>query len=161
MSHKQSQQIAPAAALFLVFAFGLAVGRFSGPAVAQAQEADGPVLSENSANEINAAGRALSVAREQLTADGLYNAAATPVNPFLILSGGGDAVADLEAGQGVDPETFAALYAGRATDEVKAKLTRSDDGHLLYDGVMIRMYPIEKLENMYAQREQLQAGEGF
>ena len=151
--------------LFLVataFAAGLIFGRTSDVTVATAQDAaGGQGVSENAATEIRSAGRAIQAAGDELRADGQYNPATTVPSPFLILSGGGDAVADLDAGDGVDPDTFAALYAGLASDEVKPKLSTDDDGRLLYNGKPVRMYSIKKLQAMYKMRSQLEASEGL
>ena len=149
-----------------VFAAGLLFGRLSQPATAMAQDdaaAEPPApLSEASTNEVRASVRALESARDELEREGRYEPATTGVNPFLVLSGGGSAVEDLEGDQGVDPETFAALYAGRASDAVKEHLATDDDGRLLYKGTAVRMYSIEKLRRMYTQRDRLSADDaGF
>ena len=144
------------------FAAGLFLGRAAEPPRANAQEEAGPAaLSESAATEIRSAGRALQAAADELQADGALNNAASVLSPFLVLSGGGDAVADLEAGEGVDPSTYAALYAGLAADEVKEKLSTDDDGRLLYDGKPIRMYSITKLKDRFAAMERLRNSEGF
>ena len=147
------------AAFALVFAGGALFGRLGDPSAAFAQDdADQPAeLSEAAVNEVRASVRALETARDELEASDAYRTVTTGVNPFLVLSGGGDAMADLESENGVDPETFAALYAGRATDEVKEMLSVDDDGRLLFKGKAIRMYSIEKLKAVYAERDRFAA----
>ena len=66
-----------------------------------------------------------------------------------------DAISDLETGRGVDPETFAALYAEQATDEVRLKLTRDDQGRLLYNGKLVQMYSISRLKTAFAAKNAL------
>ncbi len=56
--------------------------------------------------KLGAAIAALGEAADSLKADGNYETITQGVNSFLILSGGGNAKADLESGQGVDPETY-------------------------------------------------------
>ena len=143
------------------FAAGLFFGRATEPPAAAAQDGEKAALSESAATEIRSAGRALQAAADELQTDGLLNNAASVLSPFLVLSGGGDAVADLEAGEGVDPSTYAALYAGLAADEVKEKLTTDDDGRLLYNGKPIRMYSITRLRDRFAAMERLRNSEGF
>ena len=58
----------------------------------------------------------------------------TAINAFLVLSGGGNALDDLESGHGVDPETFAALYAGLAIPEIGDHLAKDDQSRLTYKG---------------------------
>ena len=73
-------------------------------------------------------------------------------NSFLVSTGGGDAVADLESGRGVDPETFAALYADLATDEIAQHLAKDGEGRLTYKGKLVRIYPIARLKELFTKR---------
>ena len=66
-----------------------------------------------------------------------------------------DAVADLDSGQGVDPVTFAGLYAGRAIQEVADHLSYDEEGRLLYKNKVVRMYSIERLKRLFAQQDLL------
>ncbi len=77
------------------------------------------------------------------------------VNAFAVLSGGADAKQDLETGRGVDPETFAALYAEQATDEIAAHVSKDEQGRLTYKGKIVRMYSISRLKQMFAKRATL------
>jgi hypothetical protein len=63
-----------------------------------------------------------------------------------------DAAEAAMAGRGVDPETFAGLYAGLAVDEVASELAHDDEGRLTYKGKLVRMYPISRLKRLFAQR---------
>jgi hypothetical protein len=74
------------------------------------------------------------------------------MNTFAILTGGSHAVRDLETSAVVDPETFAALYANLATDNVAVELGRDADGRLTYKNKVVRMYPVSTLRGRYAVR---------
>ena len=111
--------------------------------------------SEEAQKKIAAAFEALKVAREALETESLYFSATKTMNSFGVLSGGLNAVEDLETGRGVDPETFAALYADLATEEVKLKLSKDDKGRLVYNGKLIQMYPISRLRKTFDARNAL------
>ncbi len=106
-------------------------------------------------DRIAAANDALQQAAEALKSEGQYVAATEGVNAFLVLSGGGDAQQDLESGTGVDPETFAALYAEQALPEIQAKLERDADNRLTYNGKVVQMYSKSRLQRLYAERLKL------
>ena len=131
---------------------------------AQAEPAES-TLSDDARTKIKQANEALLSAMSTLQAEQLYNPATKGLNAFAITSGGLDAVADLDSGRGVDPETFAGLYAGDAIDEVAQHLGRDEEGRLTYKNRVIRMYPIAKLKRMLAERARLSgaapADEGF
>jgi len=114
-------------------------------------------LNKDTQEKIKAAYEALLAAKEALANDGRYNPATEPsvLNVFAILSGGVDAVADLESGRGVDPETFAALYADLAAGNLRADIERDSQGRLTYKNKVIRMYPIAHLKQRFALRQQL------
>jgi hypothetical protein len=124
------------------------------PPEAQLQD---PGLSKDAQEKIKAAYEALLAAKEALANDGRYNPATEPevLNVFGILTGGVDAVADLESGRGVDPETFAALYADLAAGSLRAEIERDSQGRLTYKNKVIRMYPIAQLQQRFALRRQL------
>ncbi|MBX3444949.1 MAG: hypothetical protein KF774_21290 [Planctomyces sp.] len=104
---------------------------------------------------IKAALLALNEAADALKADGQYETITEGPNAFLILSGGGSARQDLESGGGVDPETFAALYAGKALPEIQDQIARDDQGRLTFNGNVIQMYSRTTLERRYAERLRL------
>lgn len=151
--------IRTASLLTLAFAFGITVGHsrtsLVDSAAAQANPALEAPLSEDAANQVRTVNRSLDAAKDELESEGRYKSASGMVNPFLVLGGGGDAVADLEADNGVDPETFAALYAGLASDEIKDDVTIDDEGHVLYKGRIVRMYSVKRLKALYARRAEL------
>ncbi len=133
------------------YLFGLAN---VGPNFANAQQAtDG--VSEETANKIREANRSLVDAMESLKSDGRYESVTEGPNAFLILAGGGNARQDLESGRGVDPETFAALYAGRATPEIKNMLGKDEQGRLTFNDEVVRIYSKSRLERILANRTKL------
>ena len=107
---------------------------------------------------IKAALDAINVAQQALMQEGLYTPAVEGLNTFAVTAGGVNAISDLETGRGVDPETFAGLYAGLAVDEVNEQLGRDDEGRLTYKNRLIRMSPISDIKRMYSNRARL-AGE--
>lgn len=136
-------------------ALGFLLGRMdmnlSRPVRAQDADVTGP--SEETTKKIQMANDALKAAVESLKNESLYVAATKPVNVTGVLAGGLNAVDDLEAGRGVDPETFAALYADEATEDVKLHLGKDEDGRLTYKNRVIRIHPISRLKKMLAQRK--------
>lgn len=141
----------------IVAAFGLvALGYLIGSANllapgdlwAQDAPAANPV-SEDTLEKITAARQALEAAQEALIADQRLVSATKGLNPIAVLAGGIDAPRDLEIGLGVDPGTFAALYAGLATDEIEEKLGKDAEGRLTYNKRVIQMYPISGIRKLY------------
>jgi len=122
--------------------------------VHQAARAQGAAAGpgQESTKAITEAQTALQAAKTALAAEGRYNMATKSLNVSAILSGGTDAVADLEAGRGVDPETFAALYADDATDEIVPELSKDEQGRLTYKGKVVRMYSVARLKQFYQER---------
>ncbi len=112
-------------------------------------------LSDDSADKIRAAHESLKAAMDALQQDGKYEGLSDSPNAFLILSGGGNAMEDLQSGQGIDPESFAALYAGQVKQEIKDGLTADDSGRLLYNDQLVRMYSRSRLEKIFAERAKL------
>lgn len=161
----------PARCLTLLAVFSL--GYFAGTSHWQADSrlnAQGFGAAQPGADEltekIGEAYAAVQTARGTLDQDGLYNPATKTANITGIMSGGVDAVADLESGRGVDPETFAALYAGMANDAVAAELDKDELGRLTYKGKVVRIYSISRLKLMYQERlrytgEEVDAAAGF
>jgi hypothetical protein len=153
----------------VVFGYLLGSTGFTGIMSARAQNepADQPAaaaqpgsLSDETQKKIHNAFVAIKAAHEVLDAESKYVSATTSLNVFGILSGGLDAIGDLETGRGVDPETFAALYADQGTEEVKNKLTRDDAGRLVYNGKLVQMYSISRLKSAFAARNALSGEKG-
>jgi hypothetical protein len=112
-------------------------------------------ISDEAKAKIRAASDALKAAMEALQAENRYDSAIKGVNTFSVLSGGGNSMTDLASPGGVDPETFAALYAGLAADSVVGELARDAEGRLTYKGRVIRIYPISRLRAAYASRAEI------
>lgn len=123
--------------------------------------AEGSALTEETRAKIKAAADALNAAMEALKQEGLYTSATRGMNVFSILTGGGNSLKDLESGRGVDPETFAALYADMAIDELAEKLGRDQEQRLTFNGKVIRMYPVSRLKSLYMTRAAITGEELF
>jgi hypothetical protein len=148
---------------FKMLACGLAmwtVGYWTGtrsfPEVStlNAQESDSG-LSTETATKVQAASESIKAAMDALQQDGKYEGLSETPNAFLVLSGGGNAMEDLTSGQGVDPESFAALYSGQVKQEVRLALSSDDQGRLLYNDQLIRLYSKTRLEKMFSERAKL------
>jgi len=113
------------------------------------------VVSEQTGNKIRDAHRRLQDAKEALESDGKYEAITEGINSFLVLTGGGNAREDLESGRGVDPETFAGLYAGKAIPEIQTLLGVNEHGQITYNNEVVRLYPKSRLQKLFAQRLQI------
>jgi hypothetical protein len=114
--------------------------------------ADANAPSDAVGKEISTVYTALQSARDILSQEGRYVPATQTLNVSAIVAGGVDAVADLEAGRGVDPETFAALYADQASDDIRPEMGTDEHGRLTYKGKVIRMYSVSRLKQMYQER---------
>ena len=112
--------------------------------------------------------RALKDFDGYLTATEFNRPAILGTNYFAVSMAGIDAIKDLEEGRGVDPETLGGLYAGFAIPEVARhlNLTRdvgptgearlritAPDGRLRYKGTVVRLYPPDKLRELFARRD--------
>jgi hypothetical protein len=115
--------------------------------------------SDDTLRKIRIAIDAVEDAQASLENEQLYVPAIEGINSFAVLTGGLNAVQDLERGLGVDPETFVGLYAGFATEEVSPKLGYDDEGRLTYDGRLVRLYPKSKLRALKAQQEKIATSE--
>ncbi len=116
---------------------------------------DAAGLSQETSAKVQLAHEALKAAMDALQQDGKYEGLSETPNAYLILSGGGNAKEDLTSGQGVDPETFAALYARQVNQEIQDGITVDDQGRLLYNEQLIRLYSKSRLEKSFAERVKL------
>jgi hypothetical protein len=143
-----------------VFAAGYLAGQGafridSGAVVAQddaAAPAAGGGLSDETKAKIKAAADAMNAAVESLKLDQQWSPATKGINTFGVLTGGLNSMKDLEEGRGVDPETFAALYAGLAADEIADKIGRDEEGRVTFNGRLVRMYPVSRLKGLFGTR---------
>lgn len=145
-------------------AFGYLLGSSQILRTAGAQPEDS-APSDDAIKKIAEAHDSLKKAAAQLALESRYASVTKAVNPFAILVGGINAKDDLEAGHGVDPETYAALNVAayelkknRAKDETLADwvdpslLGYDSEGHLTYRNKVVRIYSISRLRKLNAQR---------
>ena len=112
-------------------------------------------LLDETQQKLRAAADALRAAADSLTNEQKYQSATKGLNVFAILSGGRNVIEDLENGAIVDPETFAALYADLAVDQVAVHLGRDDENRLTYKGKVIKIFPVSYRQRQYALRSSL------
>lgn len=93
---------------------------------------------------------------DSLSAESLNIPAMPGLNYFAMSVGGVDAVRDLEEGRGVDPETFAAIYADRASPELTQHIETDSEGRKRFKGSVVRMYSQERLKELFQRRDQLE-----
>jgi len=141
------------AALLLGIGYVAGISGISLPQVT-AQDAE-PLVSEQVGNKIRDAQRRLQDAKEALEAEGKYEAITEGINAYLVFTGGGNAREDLESGRGVDPETFAGLYAGKALPEIQTLLGLNEHGQITYNNEVVRLYSKSRLQKLFTQRTQI------
>jgi hypothetical protein len=100
------------------------------------------------------ADRAMADAMQALQDEKAYVPVISGLNAFAVSVGGVDAVADLESGQGVDPETFAGLYAGQVLPDLADRFSRDAEGRLTYRNKVVRMYNAVRLKQLFAARQE-------
>lgn len=102
--------------------------------------------------KVTAAHDAMKVAIEELRRTGRYQAATVGTNAFAVSVGGLDARDDLEKGRGVDPETFAGLYAGLEDEDIRPHIGRDVQGRVTYKKKVVRLYPISRIKALFKER---------
>ena len=117
----------------------------------QAQQNSG-TPTEETEEKIKRGDRQLLDAQSSLEQENFMRTATKGLNAFATSCGGVNALEDLEAGNGVDPETFAGLYAGLAKPDVATHLGRDDQGRITYKNKIVRMYPVSRLKKLFATR---------
>lgn len=137
-----------------IFGLGYLAGgaQWTGTSSATAQGLGNDPPGQEITKSITDAYAALQTVRRNLNQESRYIPATKVMNVTGIMAGGIDAMADLESGRGVDPETFGALYANLASDDVAIELETDQNGRLTYKGSVIRMYSIERLKAMFKER---------
>lgn len=135
-----------------LLACGFTLGRLIPVEHISAQEAEFQAPGEETQKKIQAANDALKAAVEALKGEDRYRSATKSLNSYAALNGELNAIQDLEDGRGVDPETFAGLYAGDAIPEIAPHLGKDQEGRLTYKGRLIRMYPVSRLQRLISQR---------
>lgn len=144
-------------AVLVAAGVALGVAWVAPPAGLSAQDApQGAVtvdISEADAEKVKQASDALATAQAALEQSGAYRPAVSGQNPYAVLAGGLDAMADLDGPRGVDPITYTGLHAGLAIDEVSPQLAYDAMGRLTYKGRLVRMYPPEKMKEMIERQK--------
>ena len=140
----------------LICGYALGASGILSPGAAQAHPAAQELeLTEATLEKYKTAYNALQAAGTALQDEQRYVPAIQGINAFAVTVGGINAVEDLETGRGVDPETFAGLYAGRATEDIAQHLARDAEGRLTYKNRVVRIYPISRLQQLFAERDRL------
>ncbi|HTN00968.1 hypothetical protein [Planctellipticum variicoloris] len=132
--------------------YALGAWQIGRPGELAAQDNQVSELSDETKKKIVGVQEALAAAAQALKDENRLVPATKSVNAYAILCGGLNVVDDLESGRGVDPETFAALYAGDANDELKEFLAFDPEGRLTYKSKVVRIYPISRLQKLQALR---------
>ena len=158
----------------VLFAGGFLCGHLETalPTVLNAQVEEPVVLSADALTTYQKARKAVSDLNDAFVAAGLSTSATTDVNYFAASVGGIDVLRDLEEGRGVDPETFAALYAfedqqlagtgqkervfKRFGVEISQHLDSDDKGRVRYKKKIVQLYSTERLNQLFNRRDQLQ-----
>ncbi|MCA9035575.1 MAG: hypothetical protein KDA91_10615 [Planctomycetaceae bacterium] len=143
-----------------LFGAGYIFGTFqsAGPQPLEAQEDRKPVsaITNESLTAYQKFQKASNDLSDSLRGEGVTTTAVEGTNFFAISVGGIDALRDLEEGRGVDPETFAAIYADRANAEISQHIDQDSDGRMRYKGTVIRMYSKERMRDTFRRRDQLE-----
>ena len=143
----------------ILFAAGYGTATLNGFAPVQIQATQDPPPDQFSVDVMKAykkVSKAIKELNNLYVASGQSTAAFDGVNFFAASVGGINAERDLEEGRGVDPETFAAIYAGKASPKIKENLDADELGRLRYKKNVIRLYSQERLQMMFKQRAQLE-----
>ena len=137
------------------FAAGCLVGQsLPEERLLQATSQQSERLSDDAAVAYKRAVISMNELEDILISEGRHNPASEDQNYFAVSVGGIDALRDLEEGRGVDPETFAALYAERGLPEIAEELDFDSQDRLRYKGHVVRMYSRERLKKLFRQRDE-------
>ena len=94
----------------------------------------------------------LKTLQKELVNAGRYQPVVTGVNSFAVTVGGVNAVKDLEEGRGVDPETFAGIYAEQFQPNLASSFKKDRDGRWTYKNKVVRMYSEKRIKELIANR---------
>ena len=156
-----------------LFAAGFVCGHLDSafPSTLNAQQDEPTQLTPDALTAYQKAHKAVSDLNDTFIAAGYSTAGTSDVNYFSVSVGGIDVMRDLEEGRGVDPETFAALYAfvdlevgskgasepffKRFGVEVSQHLDKDDKKRIRYKGKVVQMYSTERLNQLFDRRDDL------
>ena len=155
----------------VLFAAGFVCGHLNTavPSMLNAQQDNAAELSHDVLTAYSKARKAVADLNDTFIATGLSTSAMSDINYFSVSVGGIDVHRDLEEGRGVDPETFAALYAfedqvanGRKERvfqqfgvDVSQHLDRDEHGRIRYKKKVVQLYSTERLNQLFKRREEL------
>lgn len=141
----------------LLLATGYAMGSLaSGVAPLRAQSDESEKYSDDILRAYRVANKAVRDLNSLCSAGGQNTSVTTGINYFAVSVGGINAEQDLEEGRGVDPETFAALYADLAAPKIAEHLDFDELGRLRYKKNVIRLYSKDRLRTLFHERDQLE-----
>ena len=143
----------------VLFLSGLVTGTFFSQAPDSLHAQQEPSATQYSKDLLDSYKRAYKSVRELnnlYVAGGESTSVFGGVNYFAASVGGVNAEKDLEEGRGVDPETFAALYAELASPKVAQHLDYDEQGRMRYKKNVIRIYSRDRLKLLFQQRDQLE-----
>lgn len=156
-----------------LFAAGFVCGHLDSafPSTLNAQLDEPAQLTPDALVAYQKARKAVSDLNDTFIAAGYSTAGTSDVNYFSVSVGGIDVMRDLEEGRGVDPETFAALYAFEEQEigatgktepifkrfgvDVSQHLTKDDHDRIRYKGQVVQMYSTERLNQLFVRRDYL------
>lgn len=158
----------------VLFAAGFVCGHLDSalPSLLKAQQEESAVLSNDALVAYAKMRKAVADLNDTFIAAAFSTSATSDVNYFSVSVGGIDVQRDLEEGRGVDPETFAALYAfedqelgatGRKERvfkrfgvDVSQHLDSDEHGRVRYKKKVVQLYSTERLNQLFARRDELQ-----
>lgn len=156
-----------------LFAAGFVCGHLDSafPTTLNAQLDEPTAMTPDGLVAYQKARKAVSDLNDTFIAAGFTTAATSDVNYFSVSVGGIDVMRDLEEGRGVDPETFAALYAFEDQElgatgktervfkrfgvDVSQHLDSDERGRIRYKGKVVQMYSTERLNQLFKRRDEL------
>jgi hypothetical protein len=141
-----------------LFVTGLVAGTLlsqAPPSLHAQQESQAPQYSNDVLEAYKRAHKSVRELNNLFVASGDSTTVFGGVNYFAASVGGINAERDLEEGRGVDPETFAALYAEMATPRIAQHLDFDEQGRLRYKKNVIRIYSRDRLKQLFQRRDQL------
>jgi len=141
--------------LLLVAGYAAGVLTSATAATLQAQQGDDLQFGTDVLRAYRLVNKSVRELNSLLSAGGQSTTVTTGINFFGASVGGVNAEQDLEEGRGVDPETFAGLYADMAIPKIAENLDYDEQGRLRYKKNVIRVYSKERLRALFHQRDQL------
>ena len=141
----------------LLLGTGYMAGAVSQPVMLSAvsQEGGNNEVGQDVLKAYHAVSKSVKELNSLLSAGGQSTTVTSGINFFGTSVGGVNAEQDLEEGRGVDPETFAALYADLATPRIAEHLDYDELGRLRYKKNVVRIYSRERLKTLFSKRDQL------